>query len=190
MIRRDALRWRVTANGGGYPMRIAILLLTIAVHPLAADEKIDTAKVEQEARVLGKAFLASDWAKLSDMTHPKVVEMMGGKEKMIGVIEEGMKRLAVQGFSFKKYSVGTAQAPVIDGKTVYVVVPTSLEITGPDNKIVTDSYLLAVSSDSGKTWTYADGAGLADEDKRKLVFPSLPAALKLPERKAPKVIKD
>lgn len=173
-------------------MRIlgSLLALAFLAVPILADEKIDTAKVEEQARTLGKAFLASDWSKLSDMTYPKVIEMMGGKEKMIGVIEEGMKRLAVQGFSFKKYTVGTAQAPVIDGKTVYVVVPTSLEITGPDNKIVTDSYLLAVSSDSGKTWTYADGAGLADAEKRKAIFPSLPASLKLPERKQPKVIKD
>src|SRR4051812_5753482 len=95
------------------PMRTLLSLIVLAM-PVLAEEKIDTAKVEEQARALGKAFLASDWAKLSDMTHPKVIEMMGGKEKMIGVIEEGMKRLAAQGFSFKKYSVGTAQPPVID----------------------------------------------------------------------------
>src|SRR3954453_20273959 len=109
-------------------MRIAVVLLAVLALPLAPEDKLATAKVEEQARTLGKAFLASDWAKLSDMKHPKVIEMMGGKEKMIGVIEEGMKRLAVPGFSFKKYLAARAVAPVLDCKTLYVVVPTSLEI--------------------------------------------------------------
>ena len=173
-------------------MRILICVLTFSflAIPARADEKIDSAKVEEQAKAVGKAFLDSDWSKVADLTYPKVVEMMGGKEKMVAEVEKGMKRIKDQGFSFKKYTVGTAQAPVADGKTVYMVVPTSLEIAGPATKIVTDSYLLAVSPDSGKTWTFADGAGLADPEKRKVVFPSLPAGLKLPAKKDPVVTKE
>ncbi|HEX3150200.1 MAG TPA: hypothetical protein VHR66_19135 [Gemmataceae bacterium] len=171
-------------------MRIGILSLWLITLPVWAEDKVDTAKVEEQARLVGKAFLDSDWAKMADLTYPKVVEMNGGREKMIETVEKGMKRLKDQGYSFKKYTVATAQIPVVDGKTIYVVVPTSLEIEGPTAKAITDSYLLAVSTDSGKTWTFADGAGIADPEKRKLVFPSLPAGLKLPDRKPPKVIKD
>ena len=172
-------------------MRTLSCLVALAVlAPAWAEEKIDTARVEERARALGKAFLDADWAKVADATHPRVIELAGGRDKMIEVVETGMKQIKAQGFSFTAYKVGTAQAPVAGGKTTYVVVPTSLEIAGPGSRIVTDSYLLGVSGDGGKTWAFADGAGLSDPAKRKAVFPDLPEGLKLPDRKPPKVTKD
>ena len=170
--------------------RLPLVTAALLIGPAWADDKIDSAKVEEQARAVGKAFLAADWAKVVDATHPRVIELAGGKDKMIELVAAGMKKISAQGFTFKEYKVGTAQAPVAGGKTVYVVVPTSLEIAGPGAKIVTDSYLLAISDDGGKTWAFADGAGLSDPAKQKTVFPDLPQELKLPDRKPPVVTKD
>jgi hypothetical protein len=134
--------------------------------------------------------LANDYAKVADLSHPEIVEVMGGKEKMVEKTSEIMAGLKARGLAFKKYTVGKIGEPVVDGKTAYIVVPTTVVLTGPKTTIESDSYLLGVSTDSGKTWTFADGAGLSNPVLRDKVFPSLPAALKLPEKKAPKITND
>jgi hypothetical protein len=167
-----------------------LVALAAVAFPGRGEEKVDTAKAEEQARVIGKALLDADWTKVADLTHPRIIELAGGKDKTIERIETGMKQIKAQGYSLTGYKVGTAQAPLASGKTVYVVVPTSLEIAGPGSRIVTDSYLLGVSDDGGKTWAFADGAGLSDPAKRKTIFPDLPKDLKLPDRKPPVVTKD
>ncbi len=172
-------------------MRSMLLLALFAVAgPMWADEKVDTSKVRDLADAVGKAVLDNDYAKVADLTYPKIVEVMGGKEKMVEKTGEVMAGLKAQGLAFTKYTVGKPGGPVIDGKTAYVVVPTTILLTGPQTKIESESYLLGVSTDGGKTWTFADGAGLSNPVLRDKVFPSLPAALKLPEKKAPKITKD
>jgi hypothetical protein len=166
---------------------LVILFFATALH---AEDTVDTSKLEGQARAMAKAFLDGDFGKIADATHPKIIESMGGKEKMLGQVEKLMKTLKDQGFSFKKYTVGKAEKPVLDEKRAYVVIPTSLEMKTPDATVVTNSYLLAISEDKGKTWTFADGAGLSNPTQRKLFFPDLPEALKLPEPKEPKVTKD
>ena len=56
-------------------MRIwtAILALPLLVLPVRGDEKIDTAKASEQAETIKKAVLAGDFAKVADLTHPKVV---------------------------------------------------------------------------------------------------------------------
>jgi hypothetical protein len=169
---------------------LALLVALVLVPGLRADEKVDTSKVKDLADAVGKAVLDNDYAKVADLTYPKIVEVMGGKEKMVEKTGEVMAGLKAQGLSFTKYTVGKPGDPVIDGKAAYIVVPTTILLTGPQTKIESDSYLLGVSTDGGKSWTFADGAGLSNPVLRDKVFPSLPAALTLPEKKAPKITKE
>jgi hypothetical protein len=175
----------------GFPMR-SVLLLTLFVvsGPARADEKVDTSKVRDLAETVGKAVLDNDFAKVADLTHPKIVEIMGGKDKMVEKTGEVMAGLKAQGLAFSKYTVGKVGNPVVDGKTAYIVVPTTIVLTAPTMKIESESYLLGISTDGGKTWRFADGAGLSNPTLRDKVFPSLPAALKLPEKQQPKVTKE
>jgi hypothetical protein len=158
-----------------------------AAIPLRADEKIDIDKGVEQAKAVAKAVLDEDYNKLVDGTHPKVVEIMGGKEKMIETTKVIMKNLKDMGFKFKSHTVGKPHEPVIDGKTAYLVLPTTLELTTPDSKIVTESYLLGMTTDGGKTWVFVDGAGMEQKAIKDKVFPKLPEGLKLPEKKPPTV---
>ena len=172
-------------------MRSMLFLALFAIAgPVRADERVDTSKVRDLADAVGKAVLDNDYAKVADLTYPKIVEVMGGKETMVERTGAVMADLKAKGVSFSKYTVGKVGEPVVDGKTAYVVVPTTILMTGPDVKIESENYLLGISTDGGKSWTFADGAGLSNPALRDKVFPSLPAALKLPEKKAPKITKD
>jgi|TARA_B100000959_G_C14983853_1_gene624702 hypothetical protein len=78
----------------------------------------------------------------------------------------------------------------VEGGNTYVVIPTDNEMLFPDGKITAKGYLLGISSDRGKTWMFADEAGIKDKTIRAKVLPKLPRNLKLPKPAMPKIIKD
>jgi hypothetical protein len=168
---------------------LSLLAVALLVVPARAEEKIDTAKIEEQARVLCKAYLDADWEKLVAMTHPRVIEIAGGKDKTVDLAKKVANQLKIQGFAFKDFKVGKAETPVVSGKTVYAVVHTSLVLSTFGSTLQSESFLLAISGDAGKTWKFVDGTGLEDPDKRKRFFSDLPTELKLPEPKEPTVIK-
>jgi hypothetical protein len=168
----------------------SLLALTLLAVPVRADDKVDPAKAAEQAEAIKKAVLDGDVSKLADLTHPKVVEAMGGKEKVIAASKAVLDQMKAQGIEIKSYTIGKPGDPVKDDKATYVVLPTKLELTAPKVKVQSESYLLAMTTDAGKTWTFADGTGLAAGPAREALLPTLPKDLKLPEPKPPTVTKE
>ncbi len=166
-----------------------LLILCFASAPAFADDPIDVARGVEQAKAIAKAVLDEDYAKVADATHPAIVQIMGGREKMIDAIKQGMKTAKDMGIKITSHQIGKPGEPVVDGKTAYLIIPTTLEMASRDLKIVSKSYLLGTTSDGGKTWHFADGAGLSQPGMKEKVFPKLPKQLKLPERKPPTVTK-
>jgi hypothetical protein len=168
----------------------ALLVLVVCPIVAAAQEESRPAVVKKKAQEVGEALKKEDYAKVVDLTYPKVVELVGGREKMIDVLKVGMKKLKDEGFSFRSVEVAEPGEYVEEGKSTYVVVPTTTEMSVPGGRMVLRSYLLGISTDGGKAWTFVDGSGMGTVEKRKMIFPKLPEKLKLPEAHEPKFIKD
>ena len=174
---------------------ISLLAMSLLAVPVGAQEKekgkeaaVDTAKATEQAEALKKAVLDGEYAKMADLTHPKVVEALGGKEKVVDFTKKVMEQMKAQGIELKTYTIDKPGTPVSDGKSAhYVVLPTKMEMTAPKTKIMSESYLLGMTTDGGKSWTFADGAGLAQGPAREAIVPTLPKELKLPEPKMPTV---
>lgn len=163
----------------------ATLCLALALlAPTQDDPRLKTA--EEQAQKCIDATISGDVEKLADLTHPKVIEKAGGREAMIEKVRKGMADLKDQGFNF---DAGTVEAPKAireaDGKA-YAVVPTTINISFDKGTLKAQSYLLGVSSDDGKTWTFLDGSP-GPEAIRKLL-PDIPEALELPEKKDPEFV--
>ena len=167
----------------------SILLVACGVAARAEDEP-KSVLVKKQAGEIVAAIKKEEYAKVVDLTYPKVVELMGGREKMRAELEAGMKQLKEKGFSFKSVKVGEPGELLAEGKNTFVVVPTTTEMAAPGGKIVLESYLLGISSDGGKAWTFVDGSGIGTVEKRELILPKLPAKLELPAAHEPKFIKD
>src|SRR5579871_1237175 len=163
---------------------ISLLLVLYAV-AVAAQEESRSAVVKKKAKEIGEALKQDDYAKVVDLTYPKVVELMGGREKMIGALTDGMKQLKEKGFSFRSVEVGEPAEFVEGEKDTFVVVPTTTEMTAPGGKIVVKSYLLGISPDGGKAWTFVDGNGIGTVERREKILPKLPEKLKLPDPHEP-----
>lgn len=155
---------------------------------LGADEVNFKQVVKGKVEEINQALIKEDFGKVADLTHPQVVRLMGGRDKMISVMEAGTKEMKAKGFAFRSVAVGNPSDPVAAGADLYAVIPFTLEMTAPGGKIVQKSFVIGVSSDQGKTWSFVNG----DQEPKKIkqVLPNLPEKLKLPEQQKPIFMKD
>ncbi len=151
------------------------------------DEAAETALIKKKAQSLGDSIKKGDYATLADLTYPKVVQMAGGKEKMVERVSQQMEQMKAQGVTLTRVDVGEPGKRASKGKHTFVVVPSTTELATPDAKIAVKSYLLGISPDGGKTWTFIDGNGLANKQGRDLILPEMPEGFQLPEPQKPEI---
>jgi hypothetical protein len=165
----------------------ALLLL---MPTMIQDDKPETQVVSALAKEMGDATIAGKYDKVIDRTYPGIIKMMGGREKAIEMTQAAMDKIKAQGVALKSFTAGTPGSFETEGSNTFVVIPTEMEMTFPMGKIKGKSYLLGISPDGGKTWTFADGNGIRNASMRDKILPKLPAKLKLPEVSEPQVIKE
>jgi len=158
---------------------------------VGAEETPRSGAVKKLAQELGASTLKGDFGKVIDHTYPTLVKEIGGREKAIQATEALMKQMNAKGITIKAYTVGDPGEFLTEGGNTFVVIPTSMEMAFPGGKVKAKSYLLGISSDEGKTWKFADGAGIMKhKDALEKLLPKLPVKLKLPEQDKPEIIKD
>lgn len=164
---------------------LSLMFLGLCLSVFAAQDKPEkTAK--SQAEEAAKATVEGKWDKLADLTHPKVVELMGGRDKMVERMTASMKDMKAKGIAFNSAKIEDAATPVAAGKELYTYVPMTLEMKVPGGTITSKSFLLGVSTDEGKTWKFVDGSGIGGNEKLlKEVLPNLPKELKLPKKEKP-----
>lgn len=164
------------------------LLAVLALVPVVEADDAGTKKVIKGlVEKMQTATIKEDYAVVVDLTHPKALEQLGGKEKALDTIKNGMKALKEGGLTIKSLKSGEPATPVPGGKELYTVVPTTLELTTPDGKVTSNGFVVGASADGGKTWTFVDGSPGPDAIRKLL--PDLPEKLVLPKPEI-KITKD
>jgi hypothetical protein len=78
------------------------------------------------------------------------------------------------------------QLHTAQGARVYAIVPQRVVMRRPEGRFGLDSYLIAVSSDDGRTWKFVDGTRLTPAIVTML-FPDFPSGIELPVVGSPTV---
>jgi hypothetical protein len=147
-----------------------------------------TAAIKQHAETCAAALANNDYELFAKYTHPKLVEGLGGKERLILQIKNGMDQMSARGFSIQEVTIGSPGKPKEINSTILSIVPQYHYIKTQAGFIEIDSHLLGISEDAGSTWHFID---LAKVTKAQLhsVFPSFGGELELPPRAKPRFIK-
>lgn len=155
----------------------------------APGDSLARARAIEGARRLHEATLESDDDVCLELTLPKLIAIVGGREKYLEVLHKGMREIHKAGLMIAGYTISDTIQLQRHVSEVYAVIPTVLTLTSENNGRVTmESYLIGFSSDSGKTWAYVNGSEqFSDRSKLKLLFPHMPNSFKLPESKPPVV---
>jgi len=169
-----------------------LLLCLVVGAATGAGARADDAEIKNVARAKADecqtALIKGDYEKFVTFCPPKVVELSGGKKKMIELLTNGTKEMTSQGISFESTKMLAPFDPITVEKEIYIAVPFTLEIKVPDGRLSTKGVLIGISSDGGKTWAFTDAA--PGYEKLKKVFPNLPDKLPFPKKEPPVLIKD
>ncbi len=159
------------------------LLLLVPRAAVAVEDKPE-AIAKAKAAEVAQAMLKDDCEKILDLTHPEIIRMGGGRVRMLEAMKRVMEQMKAKGFEFQSAKIGdkVQLAAVADKR--YAVIPLLLEIKTPDGLLSASSFLLGISPDKGKTWTFINGDKARDPAVKNLLS-DLPPSLKLPERKQP-----
>ena len=143
-------------------------------------------KIKAEAQNCADAFVKGDFEKLSLYTHPKIMQMLGGREKMSEITRQVMKQMEKQGMSFISAKIGEPLDLKKIGRVYCSFVPQNLQIKTAKGMLQVEGWLLGVLETDGK-WYFID---CANRDAVKQLFPEIASALQFPEKKAPKLVKE
>ena len=120
-------------------------------------------------------------------TYPGLIKLMGGKEKMVEVLQKGLAEMAEQGFRFLSGKVGVPTQVVKAGPEIHALLPMSQIMSAPGGELHVESHMVAVSSNGGQTWTFIDTGKMTPENIRT-VLPNFNPELKLPRKSEPKFV--
>jgi hypothetical protein len=148
------------------------------------EKSIDTNNLKSQATIMMQAFTKPDYKTFVSFTYPRVVEMMGGVESMIKFLEKSIEQTKAEGFTFQSVNIGSVTKGVVAGNELHALVQQQITLQAKEGIITANSYLLAISKDSGKNWTFVDAANLTRE-KIEMMFPDYNYELKIPEKQAP-----
>lgn len=155
--------------------------------PTAASENYPN--LVAQAQEVNDAFRRRDFARMVDMTYPKVVEAAGGRDRMLASFTKEMKEMEAEGVTVLSSTAGAPTQTIHISGSVYAVIPTTLKVKAKDGVFQTEGSMIGISSDGGKNWTFIDAGG-KDQKQLKSILPDAVDKLNLPPEKQPVKIAD
>lgn len=135
------------------------------------------------AQELMDAVAQKNYAKIVDLTYSKVVEVGGGREKMLAATTDEVKSMEAEGVVIISSTASPPTQILHDGGAIFAVVPVTTKVKATGGTFQTEGSLIGISSDGGTNWTFVDATG-KDQTELKMVLPNLDK-LNLPPEKAP-----
>lgn len=160
-------------------------IVLISNNSYAQIEGIEAAKKSAfvAAKTMDEALINRQYDDYTVYNHPKVVEQVpGGRDGMAIQIAEQVKNIEEAG------NIITAVWPqmpdtIIDTAGEWqTTMQQFMEYRLPDGKIKSETTLIGISPDKGKTWYFIDVAGRSLKDIQEL-FPTLSSQLVIPQAK-------
>ena len=160
-----------------------LLLLSLPATVFAQDAMV----VKNQANVVAKALVSSDFKTVVDHTYPKAVEIGGGKAKLVQMMSAGINQMKAQGFAFEKITIGQPGKFYKAGTQLHCLVPEQLIMKTSKGRMLAKSNLLAVSNDNGKSWSFLD-LNKGTISSIRTLFPNFNSNLILPQPTPPTML--
>lgn len=147
-------------------------------------EELSAKGIEQLKQAAVKAITVlknKDAQAMVELVPPKLIDLAGGKEKFVALLEVQFKMFDREMFTFKNFQI---KDPVSITRTEdgwYAYVPIEMPLSVKQEFVLSQSYLLGYSSDNGESWQLVDTAGLKSIKDAQKIFPSYPKDLKIPK---------
>lgn len=148
---------------------VAIILLIIFN---SSYSQTTNANLNNQLQLMKKYFLEKKYDKFLNFTYPKVVEMIGGKDKLLQATTASMEKMESEGYIFTNVNFKEPSKFIKKGNETQVTIRQEILMKSPKGNILADYTLIGVSGDGGKNWKFIDTSGKSKEVMLKY-FPNL-----------------
>jgi hypothetical protein len=145
------------------------------------------AAAKRDATVMYEAFLQSDLDTYAKYMYPRIVKLMGGKDHVIDAVRKVTATMEEQSSFLQSVAVDAPAQVYPAGAELHALLPMTMVSKTPKGELHLYTYLLGVSADKGKSWTFIDASKLSEDNVRKL-FPDFNPALKFPAKRKPRLV--
>lgn len=116
----------------------------------------DTTVVKRLANRFAKATFSGDTKTVLDFSYPGLIKLSGGREAMEKMITERITELKGRGVMKFDGWVNSPGPFYTAGNQIHILFPETVVMRMINGRYITHSYLLAISEDSGKSWSFMD----------------------------------
>ena len=166
-----------------FKLNLLLILINISLTANCQNLIVDSAVVKKQAEQMMISFIAKDYDSFIEFNSPKIIELMGGKENLKEILINSLKEMENEGFTIDSVSIGSIEKIVQAGDEIHVLLPQKLIIKTQKGKLISNSYLIAIST-SGTKWYFVD-AGKLTAKNRNLIFPNYNEELVIPAKQPP-----
>lgn len=158
--------------------KLSILALLLCINLSFAQTKEDAFR---DANITSKATLKEDFKTVIKHTLPGVIEVMGGQEKGLKLIEEMFAGIKSQGFIFEKAEIISVSDVVFEQNQHRCVVKGLNQMAMGHNRYKSESYLLGIYNPEGKYWHFIEAKQMANKALLDIILPNFETQLVIPE---------
>ena len=129
-------------------------------------------KLNSQLTEMRKFFLDENYEAFSNYTYPKVIEMMGGRDRMIEATRNGINKMKDDGYQIIDISYKDPSQFLEQDQELQCSLTQEITMQLPQGKIIAEYTLIAISNDNGQNWKFLDTSGQSKETMIKY-FPNL-----------------
>jgi hypothetical protein len=141
-------------------------------------------RIQQQANLMGQAFIKGDFQTFAKYTYPALVRAMGGESRMAATLTQTVSDMQTKGMTFNSISVDNPTEIVKSQGELQCTLQQHTIIKLANGKAVATSTLIAISRDDGKNWLFVDTNNKDAVTMRK-VMPNLSTAIVIPPQQKP-----
>lgn len=160
---------------------IVVNILSGYSQKTSSNTAVLTNEVKKQANEMGDAFIKGDYKSFVKFTHPTLIQVMGGENKMISTLTKTINQTKSQGVSFLSIAFDSPTTIVKTKNELQCTIAQHLTAQVPNGKITNSSTLIAVSIDNGKKWYFVDTTN-KDLSQIKQLLPNLSSEIVIPRK--------
>jgi hypothetical protein len=142
--------------------------------------------LKTQADQFNQASLTGDDDRVVELTYPKLLELMGGREEFLANADTIRSEMESQQLRVLSATAEDPKDFVEVNNQTYAIVPVRIRIKGPEGVLAGRSFMIGVSEDRGENWKFVSaGSGQLDAEQLKLLFPAAAEKLHIPEDEEP-----
>src|SRR5262249_6438569 len=98
---RAAQDLKPCSKGTARLARLLLVCLVVGCSKVSREDAEIQQAAKAQAEVIQNALIKGDFGTVADLTHPKAIEKIGGREKMLATITAGLDEMKAEGIAFK-----------------------------------------------------------------------------------------